>query len=270
MVGFFAFMAVVVTLSIVYGQKQAKVLGEVYAQLAERFGGTADRGDWMRRPTARFVHNGANVLVDVYSTGGKHPQYYTQVHVTWPDKTLRCEVYPANFFSKVGNYLGMADVEIGAKEFDEEYQISGHDPEAMKAFLSPGVQNAINDLRAFAGNGEIYVLVSGGTLLVKKHGFYREFDQLSRYVVLALELYEQAILTSSRGVEFIDQPQPGVGPPICQVCGEAIEADPVLCRACKTPHHKDCWSYYGACSTYGCGEKRFTLSRGDSARRRAS
>ena len=51
-------------------------------------------------------------------------------------------------------------------------------------------------MRAFAGNGQVYVLVSGGTLLVKKLGLYRQFDQLARYVVLALELYEQAALTS--------------------------------------------------------------------------
>ena len=39
--------------------------------------------------------------------------------------------------------------------------------------------------------------------------------------------------------------------------GETITGDAVLCRRCKTPHHQDCWQYYGACSTYGCRETRY-------------
>ncbi len=46
----------------------------------------------------------------------------------------------------------------------------------------------------------------------------------------------------------------------CQICGEPIKDDIVLCRSCKTPHHQECWVYYGKCSTYGCGETRY-LSR---------
>ena len=43
---------------------------------------------------------------------------------------------------------------------------------------------------------------------------------------------------------------------ICRVCGEAITPDSVVfCQQCRTPHHGDCWKYYGACSVYGCGCK---------------
>ena len=47
------------------------------------------------------------------------------------------------------------------------------------------------------------------------------------------------------------------GPPICKVCGEAIVDGPgVFCGTCKTPHHRDCWEFVGACSIYGCNGKR--------------
>ena len=48
---------------------------------------------------------------------------------------------------------------------------------------------------------------------------------------------------------------------ICQICGDDITSDVVFCRSCKTPHHEDCWQYYGACSTYGCGQTRFLVSK---------
>jgi len=46
----------------------------------------------------------------------------------------------------------------------------------------------------------------------------------------------------------------------CQVCGEKMETRVVFCARCRTPHHEECWSYVGQCSTYGCREIRFTWS----------
>jgi hypothetical protein len=44
----------------------------------------------------------------------------------------------------------------------------------------------------------------------------------------------------------------------CQVCNESMETRVVYCGKCRTPHHEECWSYLGQCSTYGCREIRFT------------
>ena len=44
----------------------------------------------------------------------------------------------------------------------------------------------------------------------------------------------------------------------CQICGSPMEAGVVLCAKCRTHHHEECWTYNGACSTYGCREIRFT------------
>ena len=43
---------------------------------------------------------------------------------------------------------------------------------------------------------------------------------------------------------------------ICQICGTELEAPIVWCERCGTPHHSDCWDYYGECSTYGCRSKK--------------
>ena len=44
----------------------------------------------------------------------------------------------------------------------------------------------------------------------------------------------------------------------CQVCGEKMESRVIFCAKCRTPHHEECWSYIGQCSTFGCREIRFT------------
>ena len=38
----------------------------------------------------------------------------------------------------------------------------------------------------------------------------------------------------------------------CRVCGQGILGPCVLCAACETPHHQDCWSYGEGCSVFGC------------------
>ena len=43
----------------------------------------------------------------------------------------------------------------------------------------------------------------------------------------------------------------------CQICGEAIREDHVRCSSCDTPHHEDCWQYYGECATFGCPSKTY-------------
>jgi hypothetical protein len=44
----------------------------------------------------------------------------------------------------------------------------------------------------------------------------------------------------------------------CQICGAAMTDHVVYCSKCRTPHHEECWSYNGACSTYACREIRYT------------
>lgn len=50
----------------------------------------------------------------------------------------------------------------------------------------------------------------------------------------------------------------------CKVCGQPIAGRCVLCAACETPHHQDCWSYSGGCSVFGCRKaESFTVPVGD-------
>ena len=39
----------------------------------------------------------------------------------------------------------------------------------------------------------------------------------------------------------------------CQVCGHALTTNIVTCSRCRTPHHRECWTYVGQCTTFGCG-----------------
>jgi hypothetical protein len=53
-------------------------------------------------------------------------------------------------------------------------------------------------------------------------------------------------------LEDLDPEQLASG--ICPYCrSEFTEGPPIaICRACHTPHHRDCWHENGGCTTYGC------------------
>ena len=67
------------------------------------------------------------------------------------------------------------------------------------------MQYQINLLRGLLGNGDIYISVGVGQLLVKKLGLIREFDLLLSLVQMSLELHAQALLTQSSGIEFEEE-----------------------------------------------------------------
>ncbi|NLN77742.1 MAG: hypothetical protein GX141_02350 [Armatimonadetes bacterium] len=47
---------------------------------------------------------------------------------------------------------------------------------------------------------------------------------------------------------------PGLAGKTCPYCQSRIAegSNVTVCPACKTPHHSECWSYNGGCTTFGC------------------
>lgn len=254
---FLMFIGVIITVAVVAASAQKNSLNDAYRQLARQYGGQFHEGGWFDRPSVTFQRPSTWVRVDIYSTGGKNPTYYTQVHLAWPETHFRCEVYPEGIFNRIGKLLGMQDLEIGSPEFDRLYIIKGSSSRVLAEVLTAEVQAVIHQLRTLRGNNNVYVSFRGGELLVKKLGRITDLPTLDRLVRLSLELHAAALKHQQQGIEFIesDASEPAEAA-ICQICGDKIVTNLVFCRSCRTPHHYDCWTYYGACSTFGCGERR--------------
>ena len=276
--GFFAVIVILIIAFVIAWQIRSKnELTSTYQRLARRFQGRCNIIGLWDRPSVNFVYKNAYVLLDIYSSGGKSNKYYTQLRINWPDSSFRCEVSPAGVLSRVGKFFGMGDIEIGSPRFDADYVITGNDVSELREFLTRAVQQRINELRSLGRDfrsfrcygpddptsaGDIYIAVSGGQLLIKKRGLIREYAELEAFTLLSLDLSDQATQASAEGIEFVEnKPEATLSlrEAVCQICGESVKLDAVFCRSCKTPHHKDCWEYYGACSTYGCGQRRYLV-----------
>ena len=259
---------VIIVVVVGVGHARAQSTTEAYSQLARYYGGSCDPGGLLSRPRVQFAHAGAWVVVDVYSTGGEHATYYTQVHFSGQQPAVRCEVYPERAWSRMGKLMGMEDVEIGSPAFDQQYIIKGDSRDALRNLLTPAVQQQIEQLRWLLGNGDIYVSFNRRELRVKKRSYIRDYRTLQEFTQLAVALYDQAVLSAEKGIEFVkDAAPPKLSEAVCQICGETIQDDVVFCCRCRTPHHRDCWHYYGACSTYGCGETNYLRPQSRRAQR---
>jgi hypothetical protein len=261
--GFMALFAIVAVLILAGYKKANEELRQLYERLAGQFGGRVTPGDAMIRPKLIFDHHGWRVVVDTFvSHHGKHRREYTQIVIPWPDQHLRMTAHPEQPFEAIGKLLGLQDIEIGSPYFDSQYRIAGNNELEIRRILSPAVQEMLDGLRGLPVSLDVHLSIMQGELRIKKLGRIRDYYTLSRFVSIALAIHEQALGAQSAGVEFIEPIEATLSPPskaaICQVCGEEIAAEPVFCKSCQTPHHRDCWQYNGACSTYGCRQTRFT------------
>lgn len=247
------FTAIVVAAAI--AQTRADRQNQAYYQLAQRLNGVCHPAGWFSPGSVRFRYGQTHATLFSYSGGSHGPS--TLLQTTWPEERLSFEIVP--------RFLAGAPASptsLGVESFDSYFEVRTAFPAEARSFLSSGVRWQIDRLRHFAEPTQIELSLSQGRLTVKKQGKLKRFDELEMFCRLGLELYDQAMLTRSVGIEFVGEGEvQAITEAHCQVCGENIDSEMVVCRRCKTPHHQDCWQYYGSCSTYGCRETVFLTPR---------
>jgi len=233
---------------------------------ARAYRGEVEPATWFSTPSMTFRHDGRIVTLSYTYGGGKYAKYKTHLTIAWPDNRLRCEIFPASVFSGLRKLIGMQDIEIGSPQFDEPFVITGNDEKAIKELLTLDAQRCLIQLAKMSGGfivvyHDFYLHISRGVLTMTKSGYISERHILEPFVRLFLQFFD-ASQPSISGIEFLSSTAASPNDqPHCIVCGEPLGDDVVSCRSCRTPHHLDCWQYFGGCGTYGCGEKRYTVQR---------
>ena len=238
-------------------------MNAAYQQLARDYHGMITGGGFFRRPALHFTYNGSWAWLGVVLSNRIAGRRYTQLYLPWSNPETRCEVRSAGFFERVEGLLYRGDViRTDSRQFNRRYLITGENPEELGALLNGGVQMCIEKLRKLQGSNSLSVTIANGHLWIRKRGVIREYETLRHFAAMGLDLYEQAMLVTGTQIEFVEERAlMEDGDAICRVCGDDLQENIVFCRKCHTPHHRDCWSYFGACSTYACGETRFISTR---------
>ena len=268
----FAIVVAVVIYNIVQSQERTKAMEAI----TRRFRGRLEPGSFFERPQIRLRFQGYSALLR-FAQQGKH-SVHTVFTITWPEPAFRLEVYPQDALSGFRRLWGMEDIEIGSPEFDRSFYISGNSPAAVRDMLSADVQAGIwklaglGGMPAVYGSRDIQVKFVGGLLTITKPRYLTNQEQLDEFIRSSAELFQAALATRTTGITFvgdvaIDAREPDEVESKCQVCGEPLAKELVYCGGCRTPHHRECWEYFGGCSTYACGQKQYVTK---AKRRKAS
>ena len=127
-------------------RKRKSVFGpskdEIWTQIAADIGGEFIEGGFWGKDVLIYKHGEWQILLDTYtvtsSTGtATTSTTYTRMRVPFINKDgLYFKISREGFFSSIGKFFGMQDIEIGDSFFDKQFIIKGNDPEKIKLLLA--------------------------------------------------------------------------------------------------------------------------------------
>ncbi|MEZ6112235.1 MAG: RING finger protein [Pirellulaceae bacterium] len=234
--------------------------GRLYSALARRFSGVYIGGGWTSAPTIRFRYGATQAVVQIYQGAKREHDQTVAISIDWAESELWCEIISPRETIGDSPFRTVQAFETDDPDFNHRFLVRATRVSEGKKLLSRGVQWQLEELRRMATPANVYVEIGHGRLRVRRPFHQVRMPDLECFIRRSLELYDQAMLTRAVGIEFVESEEAKlIIEAKCQVCGEDVVDDMVICRRCKTPHHRDCWLYFGSCSTYGCQESHFTV-----------
>ena len=125
--------------------KRRSILGpskdEIWTQIATEIGGEFIEGGFWDNNVVVYKHGEWQIVLDTCtvtaSTGATTTATtYTRMRAPFINKDgLYFNISREGFFSSIGKFFGMQDIEIGDPFFDDQFVIKGNSPEKIKLLL---------------------------------------------------------------------------------------------------------------------------------------
>lgn len=237
-----------------------------FRRLASRFGGRYETRGLSDSPIVSFSEGEDVVRVGLAPASSRRPGVVsTRVVVRFRRGIpFRLDLTSHNSPTARMTVKGTQPVLVGDREFDGAYAVRANDPDMAIDFLSPATRWAVQGLQRLVHPGGLSISVIPERLLVQiDRNLSNDEDALFAVVAETLTIHkglrDGVRRRVGEGVTVLEgdgAADPDEGPPVCKVCGEVVDAGPiVVCAKCGAPHHRDCWEFVGWCSIYGCGGK---------------
>jgi hypothetical protein len=253
----FAFMVGAIlfgTHALLLGRRPKSVL---LASLAGRWNGRVHEGGMLAGDRLELGIDGVAGEV----TFGESPQStwesagWTRVRFDWPsERRLRlCPEGGAGV--QLRRLFGGTDIEFDDPAFDDRFWVESSHPTWARALLDPAARRAFVKLQwspkgPFSDALSLDVGPSGISVRVSRV-LVDNAEALGWFVETCVSLLQKArALAESTGVTL--EPIRAQADSACPVCGHPVAEALFPCPVCRTPHHRDCWRYFGGCAIFGC------------------
>lgn len=125
---------------------------QVWRQLAKEIGATYVEGSFWRGDKVEAKVKAWTVTLDTYSVStGKSSATFTRMRAPYvnPDG-FRFKVYRKGLFSALAKKLGMQDIEVGEREFDDAFIVQGNEESKVRSLLAaPRLRQMMLSMPAF-------------------------------------------------------------------------------------------------------------------------
>lgn len=123
---------------------------EIWRQLCAEIGTDYVDGGFWKGSKVQGHHGEWTITLDTYAThhnNGKssHTRHHTRMRAPFVNREgFHFTIYRKGFFSDIGKWFGMQDVEVGHPQFDEDFIIKGNDEQRLRQlFDNPKVRELI-------------------------------------------------------------------------------------------------------------------------------
>ncbi len=120
---------------------------EIWQQLSREVGGRYVNGGFWKGDKVQAAHGEWTITLDTYTVStGKSSCTYTRMRAPYLNKdSFRFTIHRRGFFSDLGKWLGMQDVEVGHAQFDRDFVIQGNNERKLKElFANPRIRELIS------------------------------------------------------------------------------------------------------------------------------
>lgn len=223
--------------------------------VARRYKGVVTTG-WLSGSDLEMTVDGVPAQLS-YHAGSKNSPPHTRLRFKAP-LGARLRVVPDGFWETLKKAFWSEDLTIGDPRFDKTYVIQGHPASWVRHVLDDAARARIDRLSSLGTGflrGPSITLEAGpsGVLVAVPRNLVDDLPSLEAFIAEAVELFRALRNPPEEGVTFISTEEI-VAEGSCPVCEHPLGDAPRLCATCATPHHGECWTYFGGCSTYACKE----------------
>ena len=214
-----------------------------------------------------------------------------QVCMMWPDSSFRMNILGETFQSRTKSFFRqIQDIKVNDRSFDDLYLLQSNDEGRFLELMTPETRREIDVFFRFGNQHRVndfcQLFINGGVLCLRRpiprkdsRSFIATMDQCVNVVraltpdfdkelddIVIGNLQERVVAEvaanrqkANSSIE-LENSKPLLEESVCcLVCGDPIKDQVVFCRTCRTPHHRECWDYFGRCSVYACGEQKHQI-----------
>ena len=173
---------------------------EIWKQLSRKVGGRFHEGGLFATSAVQARHRDWIITLDTYtvSSGNSH-QTFTRLRAPYFNpEGFRFEIYRSSIFSGLGKSLGMQDIRVGHRRFDEDFVIKGNESgRVRRLFDNEKIRRLINAqprirLSVKAHEGWLSKFPAGvDELHFQSAGVIKDLDQLRALFDLFAEVLQQ-------------------------------------------------------------------------------